>query len=240
MRIRSWELVDIDPRRGVVFVAVVAACFFTLVSVAGFLLAMGPAAILLGLLACCAACYLVSTGPKRLVRLSALRQTTEAPSFAAASNIYLASTSSKSKTLLMLSAEEPRLKSLLAEVRRKVLLGFDARSAVSSASPERRVFSESVKTAVDAVVGAGRARLEEGSDELEGLLSSAGLDDETKLPVFMAVAFFLPIMLMLFAAVAKQTAPVSVGALAVLEVVILDIALGVSGSSVKLRTGGGR
>jgi hypothetical protein len=48
----------------------------------------------------------------------------------------------------------------------------------------------------------------------------------------MAVAFFLPIMLMLFAATAKGTGPVAMAALVVLEVVILDITLAISGSSV--------
>jgi hypothetical protein len=63
------------------------------------------------------------------------------------------------------------------------------------------------------------------------------------MPLLIAVSFFLPIMLMLFAATAKGTGPVAMAALVVLEVVILDITLAVSGSSVtwgraQSRTGG--
>ena len=80
------------------------------------------------------------------MRIAAFRQTVEAPPFAAASNIYLRSTGSRSKTLLMLRAEEPRLRSFLAEVRRRTLLGYDAPSAIENEGPQNSVFSESART----------------------------------------------------------------------------------------------
>ena len=53
------------------------------------------------------------------------------------------------------------------------------------------------------------------------------------MPLLIAVAFFLPIMMMLFAAMTKETGRVAMGALVVLEVVVLDLTLAISGSSVK-------
>ncbi|HEV2389956.1 MAG TPA: hypothetical protein VGS04_04445, partial [Nitrososphaerales archaeon] len=160
-------------------------------------------------------------------------------SFAAASNIYLKSTSSRSKTFLALRAEEPRLSSFLLEVRKRVLLGYDASSSAIGAQPESHVFSESVKTVLSSVVGVDRARVDEGSDELDGMLNSSGLDEETKMPLLIAVSFFLPIMLMLFSAMTKQTGALALGALVVLEVVVLDLTLAISGSSVEWEGGPG-
>ncbi|MDA4116271.1 MAG: hypothetical protein OK442_06930 [Thaumarchaeota archaeon] len=233
MNVRSWEQVGLDPRKAVAFTFGVAASFFVLVVAIGEELGVGSLAFVLAALAAAGAGYLLSTAPRRIVRVAAFQQTLEAPAFAAASNIYLKSTSSRSKTFLALRAEEPRLGSFLAEVRRRVLLGYDASSATQGAQPESHVFSESVKTVVDSLVGVDGARVEEGSDELDGILNSSGLDEETKMPLLIAVSFFLPIMLMLFAATTKETGYAAMGALVVLEVIVLDLTLAISGSSIK-------
>jgi hypothetical protein len=233
MKVQSWEEVGLDQRRAVIFTIGVAASFFLLVVFVGGQLRIGSVSFLLGAMAAAGAGYLVSTAPRRIVRMAAFQQTLEAPSFAASSNIYLKATSSRSKTFLALRAEEPRLSSFLADVRRRVLLGYDASSATVGARPESHVFSESARTVINSVVGVDRARIEEGSDELDGMLNSTGLDEETKMPLLIAVAFFLPIMMMLFAAMTKATGQVTIGALVVLEVVVLDLTLAISGSTVK-------
>jgi hypothetical protein len=233
LKIQYWEEVGLDQTRALVFTLGVAASFFMVVILIGELLHIGSVSFVLGAMAAAGAGYLVSTTPRRIVRMAAFQQTLEAPSFAASSNIHLRSTSSRSKTLLALRAEEPRLSSFLAEVRRRVLLGYDASSATLGARPENHVFSESVRTVINSVVGVDRARVEEGSDELDGMLNSSGLDEETKLPLLIAVAFFLPIMMMLFAAMTKVTSQEAIGALVVLEVIVLDLTLAISGSSIK-------
>ena len=129
MRVQSWEEVGLDQRRAICFAMGVAASFFVVVVVVGGLLRIGSVSFVLGAMAAAGAGYLVSTAPRRIVRMAAFQQTLEAPSFAASSNIYLKATSSRSKTFLALRAEEPRLRSFLAEVRRRVLLGYDASSA---------------------------------------------------------------------------------------------------------------
>gem|GEM_PF-6932549 len=233
MNVQSWEQVGLDQRKAVVFTFGVAASFFALVAFVGEELRVGSVSFVLAALAAAAAGYLLLTAPRRIVRMAAFQQTLEAPSFAASSNIYLKSTSSRTKTFLALRAEEPRLSSFLAEVRRRVLLGYDASTATLGARPESHVFSESVRTVLNSVVGVDRARVEEGSDELDGMLSSGGLDEETKMPLLIAVSFFLPIMLMLFAAMTKGTGDAAMGALVVLEVIVLDLTLAISGSSIK-------
>ncbi|HVC26569.1 MAG TPA: hypothetical protein VND40_00260 [Nitrososphaerales archaeon] len=232
MKVRSWDQVGLDQRKAFAFALGTAASFFVLLVLVGEQLSIGSVSFVLGAMAAACAGYLVSSAPRRIVRVAAFQQTLEAPSFAASSNIYLKSTSSRSKTFLMLRAEEPRLCSFLAEVRRRVLLGYDASSATLGARPESHVFSESVKTVIDSVVGVDRARVEEGGDELDGILNSSGLDEETKLPLFISVCFFLPIMLMLFAAMTKGTGPAMISALVVLEVIVLDLTFAISGSSV--------
>jgi hypothetical protein len=117
------------------------------------------------------------------------------------------------------------------------LLGYDAASAFHQQGRDEKVLSESTRSVLHSVVGMDGSRVEDGSDELEGMLNANGLDQETKLPVLIAVSFFLPIMLMLFAAMTKQTGPVAMGALFVLEVVILDLTLAISGEPARL---GGR
>jgi len=232
MKVQSWEQVGLDQGRALAFTACAAAAMFGIVVAVGAVLRVGSVSFVLGAMAAACAGYLVSTAPRRIVRVAAFRQTLESPSFAASSNIYLRATGSRSKTFLMLRAEEPLLGSFLAEVRRRVLLGYDATSAIAGARPESHLFSESARTVVNSVVGVDRARIEEGSDELDGILNSGGLDEETKMPIFIAISFFLPIMLMLFAAITKWNGQEAVAALVVLEVIILDLTLAVSGSSV--------
>lgn len=231
MNIRSWKQLGLDERRVLFFGAGAGAALFAAVSVTCQALQVGPASTFLGAVAACGVSYIVFTAPRRSIDRASFDQTVEAPSFAAASNIYLSSTCSRSKTLLLLRAEEPYLSSFLLRVKKKVLLGHDAPAATRDCMPQNYLFSESIRGVLNSIVGLSRTRVEEGGEELDAILSSSGLDEETKLPVFISVAFFLPIMLMLFSAMAKQITPLALGALFVLEAIILDIVLAVSRTS---------
>ena len=231
MRARSWERLGLDGLRVLGFTAGCGSALFAIVTAAGLEVGLGGGALALGALAAAMACYLLLTAPRREVSLAAFRQTAEAPSLASSANIYLRSTSSRSKALLLLRADEPRLRAFLADARRFILLGHDAAAAVEGADLDGRVFSESVTTIVRSAVGLDGSRVEEGSEELDGMLASSGLEDETKLPIMIAVAFFLPIMLVLFAAVTKGGAVPFFAALLAVEVVLLDIALAFSKTS---------
>jgi hypothetical protein len=234
----SWEKIGLEPRRGVTVVLAISASFFLAVlGAAEVLLRAGPASLAIAALSAAASGYIVSTYPKRTIGLATFRQTLEAPSLAASANIYLTSTS-RARSLLELRAEEPFLSRFLEKVRRSVLLGYEASAATERSDPRGHVFSESARSVVSSVTGADRARIEEGNEELEGIVSSTSLDEETKLPAFIALSFFLPIMLMLFDAVARQTSPPAIVALLVVELVVLDLALSLSGSAAIWRGAG--
>lgn len=232
MRVRSWDQLGLEPGRAAALVISVSGLFFVVVATVGSQLGAGAVSGFLASMSALGAGYILLTAPRRAIRAASFQQTLEAPSFAASSNIYLKATGSRSKTLLMVRSEEPVLREFLEDVRRKTLLGFEAAAATRDSSPPSHLLSESATTVVESIVGADRARVEEGAEELDLMLSSSGLEDETKLPVLIAVAFFLPIMLMLFAAVSKETGPASLAALFVLEVVVLDLTLAISSASV--------
>ena len=227
MRFESWDALGLDYARGVALTLVAAAGVFALVFAVGTRL-LGPVAVLLGAMTAGAAAYIVASAPKRVTDRAAFLQAMEAPSLAASANIYLQSTGSRSRTLLLMRGEETFLKGALREARRMTLLGVDSARIEWAA---HRIVSHSVAAVLASVSRIDKARAEEGSEELEGMLSAAELNQETKMPLFIAVAFFLPIMLMLFAAVTHNTGPLALGALAVLELVILDISLSVSSTS---------
>ncbi|MDG7022830.1 MAG: hypothetical protein JRN07_05455 [Nitrososphaerota archaeon] len=231
MRFESWDRLGLDQARAAGFVLTASAVLFLIVATAGSQLGAGAGSAILAAMAACGAAYLLATSPRRTIRAAAFQQTLESPSLAASSNIFLKATGSRSKTLLMVRSEEPLLRAFLSDLRRRVLLGYDAPAAARGADPSRHLFSESATAIVDSVVGADRAWVDEGGEELDMILGSSGLDDETKLPVLMAVAFFVPIMLVLFAAIAKETGPVSVAALFVVELVIVDLTLAASSSA---------
>jgi len=228
LRVRSWEEFGLDPKKVLLSLLLLVVAVFAAVLLLGLALRIGTISPVLGAIAAGGACYFVAAAPKRRMKVSAFLQTSEAPLLAAASNIYLNSMGSRSKTLLMIRAEEPVLRAVLSAARRRTLLGYDAISALRVAGSEDKVQSESAKTALAAVVGMDGARVEEGSDELDGMLSASELDHETKLPLLMAISFFLPIMLMLFAAMTKETGPSAMAALLVLEVIILDITMAIA------------
>ena len=69
--------------------------------------------------------YTVAAAPRRSLELSALAQARESPALAASAAVYLQSTGSRCKTILMLDSGENRLSSLLDEMKKKTLLGLD-------------------------------------------------------------------------------------------------------------------
>ena len=232
MRVRSWEQVGLDQGKTLFFVSLLGASFFALIILVGALLKLGAISAILGGLIAAAAGYLVSSAPKRIVSRIAFQQTLEGPAFAASSSIYLRSTSSRSKTFLFLWAEEPRLQSFLAAMKKKILTGYDSAAGLRDKRMETFVFSESVMSVLNSIVSVDKGKLESGPEELDGMLTSMNLDDETKLPLLMAVSFFLPIMLMLFAAMTKNTGPIAMVAMAVFEIVVLDIVSSISSNPV--------
>ena len=83
------------------------------------------------------------------------------------------------------------------------------------------------------VVKAQGERLADEGEELEGMVRGSLSKEETKFPVFLTISFFLPIMLMLLAAIGHHTDLLAMVSLTFLEVVILDVALSLSSTERK-------
>lgn len=187
---------------------------------------LGQFALVLGVVVAVGSGYSMATLPRRSLERAAVRQARESPSLAASAAVYLGSTGSKCKTVLMLQSDEPRLAAMLSEMRRATLLGVDPGESYAKAGG--RAASDSVSRILASVVRAQGDRLSDEGEELEGMVAASSSREETKFPVFLTISFFLPIMLMLLAALGHHTGPVAMVSLAFLEVVVLDIALSLS------------
>ncbi|MDA4114383.1 MAG: hypothetical protein OK474_10080 [Thaumarchaeota archaeon] len=230
MKSASWDALGLDRRR----MSVIVICVGMLV---GLLLAavtfqfLGQLALVLGAVVGLGSGYAVAAIPRRSIEKSALEQARESPALAAAASVYLQSSGSKSKTVLMLRSDEPRLSAVLGELRRTTLLGMDP--AESYARMGGKAESESVSKILGAVVRAQGERLVDEGEELEGMVLASLSKEETKFPVFLTVCFFLPIMLMLLAAIGHHTDPIAMVSLTFLELVVLDLALALSSTERK-------
>jgi hypothetical protein len=132
---------------------------------------------------------------------------------------------------MMLRTDEPRLSALLGELKRTTLLGVDP--ADTFARMGGKAESESVSKVLGSVVRAQGERLVDEGEELEGMVAASLSREETSFPVFLTVSFFLPIMLMLLAAIDHHTDLLAMVSLTFLEVVVLDLALSLSSTERK-------
>jgi hypothetical protein len=222
--ISAWDAVGLDRRRMAVVSVVVGIAAGLCVFAATFFI-LGDTAALLAAAVGAMAGYLVAGSPKRSLDRSAITQAREAPVLAASAAVYLQSTGSRAKTLLMLHSDEPRLAELLENAKRSTLRGIDAKTALGDAGAVRADSVSSIISSVERAQGEG---LHDEGQELEGIVRASLSSEETKFPVFLTVCFFLPIMLMLVAAIGHHDDPTSIVSLAFLEVVVLDLALSFS------------
>jgi hypothetical protein len=70
--------------------------------------------------------------------------------------------------------------------------------------------------------------------ELDGIQSSSALGEETKVPVFVAVSFFTPIMLVLFSALTKNTGVFALLSVLFLQIILLDLVYTISSAERQL------
>ncbi len=231
MRISSWDYYGLDYSRMLGIAAGVGLGSATL----SYLLTaelLGSASPVISLAVAAGFAYLVLTTPKRSLLRSALAQAREAPVLAASATIHLQTTGSRSKTLMMLESRESDLQDCLAIIRRKIVLGLDPRTAVRTDGVQPA--SDSVRRVLESVAEFSSGRITADSVELEGIQSSSALGEETKVPVFIAVAFFTPIMLVLFSALTKNTGVFALLSVLFLQIIVLDLAYTVSSAERQL------
>ena len=127
---------------------------------------------------------------------------------------------------MLLRCDEEELVGTLEDAKRMVLLGHAPKETIVESAAQ--IASESVSEALLSMVSRDAASIEDAGDELESVFAASSMGDETKVPVFIAVSFFAPIMLLLFAVLTRSTTPQGLAELVVLELIILNIAFAFS------------
>ena len=187
---------------------------------------LGSDSWIIGALTATATAYLVATEPRRKLDTVSLWQAREAPVVAASAAVSLRATGSNSRALMLLRCEEEELAGTLEHAKRMVLLGHAPKETIVESAAG--IASESVSEALLSMVSREAGSIEDVGEELESVFAATSLGDETKVPVFIAVCFFAPIMLLLFAVLTRSTTPLELGELVVLELILLNIAFAFS------------
>jgi hypothetical protein len=175
--------------------------------------------------------YLIMSEPTRSFDKANLMQAREAPVLAAAVAVHLQTTGSKSKAILMLNSEEEELSLMFDDLKRRTLLGIDPAISIRDLSP--RIASTSVFRILYSIIDHASKRLEDAGEEMEGIFRASAMSEETKVPIFIAVSFFTPIMLVLLAAIMPGISLFTISSLALLQFVILDLTFSFSSTERK-------
>ena len=221
MRIASFEHFDLRPWRFILVSAVAAACAGTLVwTITGEALGAvaGPAATVVTLVSF----YAIASIPRRLLDRQRVAQARDSVVVSAAAMACLGVTGSRSRTVIFLRSGEPTVSVALREAGRKILLGETAAQALEGAAS--KLSSYSAAAALRNLASMGTGRFDPGDEESRGLENSAELSRETKIPVFMTVCFFAPILLVLYSVFSHSYSLLSLAELAAAEFVLLDLA----------------
>jgi hypothetical protein len=221
LRIQSWEHYGLSPKRmlllgGAISAVSGALCQLTLSAI------LGGGAIELSLTIALVVFYIVLSVPKRTLESTMLSQAREATTLAAAASANFAATHSKSRSVLMLDPSEGEVSGILGGVKRRLLLGFSVSDLMTSAS--EATVSQSAGNVLSAIATSDPGRIDEEGEETTNVSRASELSEESKLPLFMTVAFFSPIMLTLFAVLSHLDGPASLAELVLLQMIVTDIA----------------
>jgi hypothetical protein len=173
--------------------------------------------------------YVVLSLPSRLTQAEAFSQSREAPALAAMASITLEVTHSRSSTMMMLRSTNPGVSAILHEIRRSILLGNNVESA--TADTVSKLASYSAANALTKTATLRPESIKESELESLGLMNTFELEKETKLPLFTTACFFVPILLLLFAAFSHLGDPKMMIELTGLQIVTLDLAYYFSSSA---------
>jgi hypothetical protein len=172
--------------------------------------------------------YIVLSTPRRLLDGQKVAQARESVLLSAGAKACLTVTGSRPRTLILLRSRDATVAETLAEAGRRVLLGTAVESAVATSS--QSLASYSAALALRSVATLNPEALDTSDEETRGLASSSELSRETKLPMFMTVCFFTPIMLLLYAVFSHSYTPASLAELTAFEFVVIDLAFFLSAS----------
>jgi hypothetical protein len=220
VKFASFDHLEVDPWR-VAMVgatasgAVLLGCGLVLGSV------LGPATTATEVVVALLVFYIILSTPRRLVDAQRVGQARESVLLSVASNACMNATGSRPRTLMLLRPAEPELKRTLVDIGRSVLLGTGVENAVERAS--RRLVSYSAATALRGTATLHPRTADVSDQEVRGLMNSSELSRETKLPMFMTVCFFTPIMLVLYAVFTHIYSMDGLAGLAAFGFIVIDL-----------------
>jgi len=136
-------------------------------------------------------------------------------------SVNFEATHSRSRTLLMLMPAEEGIFRALEGVKRAILLGEAVGPAVNSSA--ELLASDSAADVLRKAATMSPESIEEGGEESQGIVNALQLSEESKLPLFMTVCFFTPILLLLYAVFSRLEDPRSLSELVGVQLVVLDV-----------------
>jgi hypothetical protein len=229
MKIRSWEYFEMSGPRLIVIAAVFGVC-----AAAGvFYLVrdfVGSAASLFSALIGIATTYYVLSEPKRQLEGSALAQARESPVLAASAMISLEVSKSRSRTILGMDCEELQMRRKLGELKKRTLLGQEVQ--VEDDDDAFFLPSESASRIIKSVCSFKKDESSIQGMEAEGILSASMLGEETKMPVMVALCFFLPIFMVIGASITHANGTV-LAQFVLFQLILLDLGLAFTSSERK-------
>ena len=166
--------------------------------------------------------YVTVSAPRRLLDHQRVAQSRESLLLSASAYACMKVTGSRSMTFMLLRPREQALSAAVKEAARKILLGIRVDAAVAESS--QAIASYSAAAALQNVAASRAGEFVGGDEESRGLALSTELSMETKLPVFMTVCFFAPIMIVLYAVFSHTYQPQQLIELGTLEFVAIDLA----------------
>jgi len=220
VRFASYETFGISVWRMVVISLASSAIVSIAVSLAiGDALGQAMAAAMLVIAAL--VFYIAMSSPRRLLDQQRVAQSRESLLLSASAQACLAATGSRSRTLMLIRPKENALASVVKEAGRRILLGTGVGPAVAASS--RGIASYSAAAVLQGVAtNNGRESIGE-DEESRGLAAATELSMETKLPMFMTVCFFTPIMIVLYCVFSHVYQPVGLIELGAFEFAVIDI-----------------
>ena len=195
--------------------------FATLVAYAAAGPAFGGGALEVSIAIGGLAFYLTASAPRRMLYGQRVAQARDAVLLKEAASSLVIATGSRAKALLALRSRDSGVESYLEKARRGVLLGGSVDEIARSSASAMASYSA-------AAVFLGLADLNHPttgseSEEVSGLAAASSLSRETKLPVFMTVCFFMPVVITLYSSFARVSAPLALVGLVIVQAIILDL-----------------
>jgi hypothetical protein len=219
MRFASFDVFDISFLRMVAL----GLAFSALVGIAVGLAtgdALGQAKVPTILVIAALVFYIAVSSPRRILDQQRVAQARESLLLSASAHACLTVTGSRSKTFMLIKPREQALGDAVREVGRRILLGTRVGDAVAASS--RRIASYSAAVALQSLATTNSGEFV-GDEESRGLAAASELSLETKLPLFMTVCFFTPIMIVLYAVFSHTYQPERLVELCAFEFAVIDL-----------------